>query len=290
MEKIICPKCGQLMIEDNIPLKKVKSYEDCIRKCFACEIGASNAKNNPTLIYKDFKLNIPHHLLDNLDYTLQNSNNIRNRENKKIKMGYSTSEDAVTWIFVKYFIQSEKLDILRKIFSLKSKIIEILIWGVPQINKDFYSPLKIICRQLKENETSFSEPDLIIICEEEIAFVEVKVKSPNDKKDLNDKDFDKYLCNAFYKNNELAKQSKYYELIRNWTILNMYDNSKKHILFNLAPERLFYKENDLDFQNFVNSLNNKNNFFQLSWENVIDKMEKESLDKGIIFELTKRII
>lgn len=290
MEKIICPKCGQPMIEDNIPLKKVKSYEDCIRKCFNCEIGASNAKNNPTLIYKDFKLNIPSNLLNNLDYTLENSNNIRNRENKKIKIGYSTSEDAVTWIFVKYFIQSQQLDVLRSIFNLKSKINEILIWGVPQISKEFQSPLINICRQLKETETSFSEPDLIIICEEEIAFVEVKVKSPNDKQDFKDKDFDKYLCNAFYINKELAKQSKYYELIRNWTILNMYENNKKHILFNLAPERLFYKENDLNFLNFVNSLNNKDNFFQLSWENVIDKMKKESLDNNIIFELTKRIL
>ena len=79
MKKIICPKCGMEMIEDNISQKEVKSYEDCIRKCKKCEIGASNAKVNPTIIYKDFKLNIPHQLLDNLEYTLNNSNNIRNR-------------------------------------------------------------------------------------------------------------------------------------------------------------------------------------------------------------------
>ena len=99
------------------------------------------------IIYKDFKLNIPHQLLDNLEYTLNNSNNIRNRANKKIKIGYSTSEDAVTWIFVKYFIQTQKIDILRKILCFKSKINEILIWGVPQINKEYTSPLKNICKE-----------------------------------------------------------------------------------------------------------------------------------------------
>ena len=277
------------MIEDNISQKEVKSYEDCIRKCKKCEIGASNAKVNPTIIYKDFKLNIPHQLLDNLEYTLNNSNNIRNRANKKIKIGYSTSEDAVTWIFVKYFIQTQKIDILRKILCFKSKINEILIWGVPQINKEYTSPLKNICKELGENENSFSEPDLIFVCEDETVFIEVKVKSPNDKKDSNKRDFDKYLCNNFYVNKEQAKQSKYYELVRNWTIANMYEDTKKSILINLAPEKTFYKENDLDFNNFINSIKNKENFFQLSWENVIHKMKNESLDDEIIFELKKRI-
>ena len=50
-----------------------------------------------------------------------------------------------------------------------------------------------------------------------------------------------------------------------------------------------YKENDLDFHNFINSIKNKENFFQLSWENVIHKMKNESLDDEIIFELKKRI-
>ena len=69
----------------------------------------------------------------------------------------------------------------------------------------------------------------------------------------------------------------------------MYEDTKKNILINLAPEKTFYKENDLDFHNFINSIKNKENFFQLSWENVIHKMKNESLDDEIIFELKKRI-
>ena len=96
MEKIKCPKCNSIMQEFGIKPKKASKYEDCIRRCIQCQIGASNAQRNPTFIYKDYRNNIPSNLLEHLDETLEKTLNTTNRENKKIKLGFSTSEDAVS--------------------------------------------------------------------------------------------------------------------------------------------------------------------------------------------------
>ena len=51
MEKIKCPKCKSIMQEFDIKSKKASKYEDCIRRCIQCQIGASNAQINPRKIY-----------------------------------------------------------------------------------------------------------------------------------------------------------------------------------------------------------------------------------------------
>lgn len=289
MKKVQCPICHHEMMEESLPQKRAFRYEKCIRKCLNCRIGASNSKKNPTFIYEDFHKNIPSELLENLDYTLNHSNNNRNHFSKKIRIGYSTSEDAVSWIFIKYFIKNQKLNILQEILNCKSKITEILMWGVPQIDKQYANPLRNICRNLGENENSFSEPDIIVITEEEVIFIEVKVKASNDKQDPDKKNFDRYLNNDFYLDKNLAKKSKYYELIRNWTIAHLFSSDKKIRLINLAPRKLFYKESNRDFSNFISSLKNKKNFEQLSWEDVIQVMIDNSIDNKFVDELKKRI-
>ncbi len=269
MNKIICPSCRKEMKEFQGAPKKAFCYDDCLRRCIQCEIGASNSKTNPTFIFKDYHKNIPSDLLDNLDYTLNLANNVRNRNSKKVKIGYSTSEDALTWIFLKHFIRNNNFELLKDILHIEDKIQEILIWGVPQINHSYKSNLKEVCIELGENTKSFSEPDVIIISDSIITFIEVKLKSSNERQSSEQRNYDKYLNNHFYKDNNLAKKSEYYELIRNWTIAHLIDTNKIVRLINLAPKKLFYQENDSFFQNFKNSLNNSENFLQLSWESII---------------------
>ena len=252
-----------------------KKYEDCIRKCNQCEIGASNGKNF-SYIYKDYKKNIPLEFQNNLENTLNKCLNIRNRKNKKIKIGFSSSEDAVSWIFINYFIQQNKLNLLQEVLNLDTKIHEIFLWGVPQLGKLKNDNLKKICRDLKEAENSFSEPDIIIVCDKEITFIEVKVKSENEIKDPLKKDFDKYLNNDFYKDKNIAKESRLYELIRNWTISHRYSysNDKPAKLINLAPQKTLTKDKD-NLDKFEKSLNQPDNFIRLAWEDVIDKLDVE---------------
>jgi len=291
MEKIECPKCNSIMQEFDIKPKKASKYEDCIRRCIQCQIGASNAQVNPTLIYKDYRNNIPSNLLEHLDETLEKTLNTTNRENKKIKLGFSTSEDAVSWIFIKYFLVNDKLPVLQKILNLEDEISEILMWGVPQINRNsgYTEKLQHICDSLGEDKKYYTEPDIIIITKSESVFVEVKVKSGNDKQATDNRNYDKYLLDKFYTDIEAAKKSSYYELIRNWTIGNIFaENNFK--LINLAPQKLFSNENqDSDFKLFINSLKDSRSFIQLSWEAVFKNLKESNIEEYFYNELEKRI-
>ncbi|MBO7144796.1 MAG: hypothetical protein J6W13_08210 [Salinivirgaceae bacterium] len=263
MEDIKCPLCGKRMKEYKLVKKTAKTYEDCIRKCLNCEIGASNAKNNSTYIYKDYQKNVPEVFLEGLDETLKNANNVRNRPSKKIKFGYSTSEDAFSWIFTKYFIHSE-IEGLKNILGLEDGIEEILMWGVPQITKqqEYQKSLIDICKQLGERKNSYSEPDIIVISKSEIIFIEVKLKSSNDKKEIKD---DKYFVKDYYADWAKAKNSKCYELVRNWTIGNLFAKGKSMRLINLAPESTL---NDKQLEVFENSLKDPKRFQKMSWKSV----------------------
>ena len=290
METVKCPKCNSVMQEFDVKSKRASKYEDCVRRCTACEIGASNAQVNPTFIYNNYRNNIPKGLLQNSDKTLENTLNETNRENKKNKMGFSTSEDAVSWIFINYFLLNDKLPVLQKILNLEDEISEILMWGVPQMNSnpECTEKLKNICKNLGEDKKYYTEPDIIIITKSISVFIEVKVKSGNDRQSLNKKSYDKYLSDKFYTDIEAAKNSSYYELIRNWTIGNMF--SKRNFrLINLAPQKLFDKERDSDFEHFKNSLKDDKRFIQLSWESVLQTLKESSIENRLYDELKKRI-
>lgn len=269
MEKIKCTLCGEIMKEYNLVKKSAIKYEDCIRKCINCRIGASNAKNAPTFIYKDYSRNIPQDFLTNLEKTLDNANNESNRSNKKIKFGYSTSEDAFSWIFIRYFIENNQLEELKNILELKDGIEEILMWGVPQITTiDYQKSLRNICKDLEEPNHYYSEPDIIVISKSEIIFIEVKLKSSNDKKEIKD---DKYFVGDYYANWAMAQNSKCYELVRNWTIGNLFAEKmeKSMRLINLAPKSTL--NNDEQLGVFGSSLNNPKGFQKMSWEYVFSK-------------------
>lgn len=70
-----CPKCRDFIeIKKGYP-KRASSYFDCLRRCEKCQLGFSNSKNRPTLIFKDLRNNIPIFLHKDVEYTLSNSLN-----------------------------------------------------------------------------------------------------------------------------------------------------------------------------------------------------------------------
>lgn len=292
MEDMRCPKCGKIMSKDTSIKEGTKSssFDKCIRKCNDCEIGYSNAKDKPTLIFKNYLQSIPSQYVPNLELTIENPINTGHIESKKKQFGFSTSEDALTWIFIRYFINENKLEVLKNIYTLGSDIEEILLWGVPQINtNDSSQKVKLtgICKSLKEAKKSYSEPDIVIITKTEIRFIEVKLASPNAKCEKREK-FEKYINNNYYVDKEMLINSKHYELTRNWTIGNMFAETKGFKLINQGPSKLFYNEDKELLQKFENSLLNLNNFEKLSWEKVIDNIN-ESVDSDFIAELKRRL-
>ncbi len=293
MVTVICPKCGNKMIEVNIPKKlNTTCYKDCIRRCEECKIGASNGELNPTIIYQNLETCIPKQILGNedLEHFLNKSMNKSHITDKINKFKFSTSEDAFTWVFFKYFVIFSKLNILQKLLQLNSPIKEILLWGNPIIdenNSDFKNRLIDICLKFGEKINSLSEPDCIIITDEDIYFIEVKLKSNNAyETDLSK--FDKYNYVKAYNNYEETKKSKLYELARNWSIGLEFSEDKNFYLYNLAPKKFFRDSYEPYLLKFKNSLITPETFIQLPWENIIYNEEMKKVDDWFLEELLYR--
>ena len=271
-----CPKCGEFIIPKHGIYKTTASYSDCLRSCDKCEIGFSNAKNKPTIIYKNHHHNIPDLLRQDLDNSLNNSLNIFNRKNKKNKFGFSTSEDALTWSFFKYFAVEQKYSDLLELLNIDSAETEfdIYLWGTKITNLDNDSELidKLIKTSdfFKESSSKRTEPDVIITLVDKIIFIEVKYLSQNEIT-ANSNKFTKYLIPEI-ETKELL-ESGHYELFRNWVFASNLSGGKEFCLINLGPKRLFVDKNKdklFQFEKALKSING--NFSKVSWEDILARI------------------
>lgn len=267
---------------DGIPMI-TNSYFDCLRICENCEIGFSNSKKRPTIIYKNHTHNIPEFVVGGLDYSLENSLNVFNRKNKKAKFGFSTSEDALTWTFFKYFIISAKIGELFNLLNLNGdeKKCNIYLWGTKitttDFESDFIEQFVKLSDSFKESKSKRTEPDVIIELPDQIIFIEIKYLSSNEVKN-NDLIFSKYLVSEILETDLL--RSGHYELYRNWAFVSTLSNGKKFELINLGPEKLFNDKNKSKLALFEKSLKSKRGkFTKLSWENIIDRVSQSSCDE-----------
>jgi hypothetical protein len=282
-----------MMTELEESSKRAGKYEDCYRRCESCMIGISNAKEAHTCIYEDFHGNLHPELIGNIDAVLDQALNVRNRKNKRRKMGFSTSEDALTWSFFNYFVLKQKTDVLAKLFKMNSKIEDILLWGVSIKRKDqgLSENLKRICRELGESQNSYSEPDVIIKGKDEFIFVEVKLKSENDTQ-TKPTIFNRYLKDKYYRTPDSAIESGLYELVRNWTIGNLFAQDSNFRLINLGPQKCFTPiKMDKSLSVFESSLkvNEKRRFEKVSWESILAVLNND-VESWFLVDLNRRMI
>ncbi len=276
LTKIQCPRCGETIIPKTGKIKITNSYNDCLRRCEKCEIGFSNSKSNPTIIYNKYFQNVPVLLRQDLDISLNNSINEMNRKNKKNKFGFSTSEDALTWSFFKYFVVKNKFSELLKILNVNSKAedFDIYLWGTnickPKNNLDFIDKLISVSDSFNEVSSKRTEPDVIIKLKDKLIFIEVKYLSSNEIKTEKEK-FRKYLVPDVVEKEVI--ESEHYELFRNWAFASKLSNGDNFELINLAPKKLFNDKNRNKLIQFENSLNSTNgNFRKICWEEILDKV------------------
>ena len=299
MEEIICPICGEPMtMFANLQHIRVSRYENCARKCLHCAIGASNDAQHPTFIYQNYQRNVPACVREHLEYTMANSLNVLNRNNKRRKFAFCTSEDALTWLFIRSFIVDNTIQALADTFGLTLPMTEILIWGVPQISpiEDAIVPvLKKTLDALGELGNSRSEPDVILVSNAEIVFIEVKLSAQNALLfDANR--FQRYVTpapvNHYYANTQETINTGLYELTRNWTIGNCLAERLGHRgfkLYNLGPQGLFDNNNVASLNQFRASLNNRQNFITIAWEDVVENVRCRQLKEAINHKLNRHI-
>lgn len=258
LESLLCDICGNLIESDNyIPTPRggappATSFGTCLRRCDNCGIGLSNAQN-PSIVVKIYRNpldNIPPEIHDGALETLSNALNQLNRENKKKKFAFETSEDAVTWTVFNYFKQKKFLCDSLKLSGvdwLIQKDIEptVLLWDVPvpgteRRGIDIRENLSTILDQIGENPKKYSEPDVILdFGDIGVVVIEVKYRSPNDTLNENSPKWEKYLLNSSAFSDIIGvKKTGYYELARNWRIAWDLAGGRSMALINLGPESI----------------------------------------------------
>jgi hypothetical protein len=269
LESIHCPKCNRKIVTINAPIIRTNKYYDCLRRCENCGIGFSNSNKKPTIIYKNPFENIPKYLHSNLEVTIKNSFNIRNRKNKWNRIGFNTSEDALTWSFFKYLENYNYLiTVFGNLLNIKFDDAKIYYWGYyDNKNELIISELLNASDYYGENTISRTEPDIIILFNKKILiFIEVKYLSANTKIPKNKiYKIDQYLRQSkeYYIDRKTVKDCGYYELIRNWSIgCKIREKMKypKFYLLNICPKRIFSRDNT-SLTEFSMNLKNKNCIF-----------------------------
>jgi len=295
LEKLKCPKCGIYTILKDGDSKRAYSFEDCRRVCIDCEIGYSNAKYRPTIIHRNYLDNIPFEVTNDLDFALDNSLNELNKKNKKSKFGYSTSEDAFTWSFFKYFVLKNKLKNLLNLLNIvtSESTYNLYLWGA-KINTNSQSTY------LKDQFIEFSdllgesprhrtEPDVIIELDDQLIFIEVKYLSKNEI--CNDKSkFLKYKVSNI--DSKAMSESGHYELFRNWAFVSHLSKGKKFSLINLGLKKLFKDNNREALAKFEGILKSSNGqFVKLTWQDIFEKIKNNSqeYDTWFIDYLEKKL-
>jgi hypothetical protein len=186
--------------------------------------------------------------------TVKQALNELNRENKRIKFAFESSEDAVTWTVFRYLQDSQHFRSTLQHLHIKSAMDTsteptLLLWGVPvpldnSPGWDIQRRLVEVSNRIGEKPRRRSEPDVILdFGDAGLVFVEVKYRSRNEFVRESYPHFRTYLkeTDAFV-DAGVVRHSGRYELARNWRIgweLAKLTGSQSFTLMNLGPAGLF---------------------------------------------------
>jgi len=254
------------------------NYSKCLRQCHHCEVGASNTTQlgAETWVFKNPLKNVP---VEAREGALETLRNALNRTSKLLKFGFfPTSEDAVTWVIFSHLLRTQKLVSTLQSCGLaavsREKIVpSMLLWGSAasgtEADTALAEQLKSVCLGLDRDPGKLSEPDVVIdLGELGLIFIEVKLRSGNEFKDRTYEGWESYLsADALPWNTDRVRESRCYELARNWRILNALSNGRPATLVNLAPATLFEGKDAAQVKIFKGALNGPLNarFESVSW-------------------------
>lgn len=247
--------------------KTAACFEDCLRKCETCGVGFSNSISGQTRIYRNPLDNIPQESRAGALETLARALNELNRRQKRVKFGFSTSEDALTWTVLTYLRESAQLQkLVRHCANVADcNEPELLLWGVPQSCRGLLIRTRIegICDRIGECWKRRSEPDVIMdFGTRGVVVVEVKYTSGNEKKAFR-AEHDKYFTGTdAFAAPERVRSSRLYELVRNWRIGVDLADGRPLALLNLVVKNREPKE----IESFRSGLNPcKGTFNVITW-------------------------
>jgi hypothetical protein len=184
----------------------------------------------------------------------------------------------VTWVVFSFLVRDrpEALRLLGKRWlSREVDDPTVLFWGVPvpenptgnEINKGIIS----ISNSLGEASHRRSEPDLVLdYGKYGLVVIEAKLQAKNDVIKRSDKyKFNCYVSRGFTDPKE-TKETRLYQLARNWRLAWDLAEGRAFRLVNLGPEKLFRQNQSLTLTRFENSLEQsaKAVFLRETWNSI----------------------
>ncbi|SRR6266446_1875447 len=76
---LACPHCNEALSANLDDAPQATNFDKCLRRCDDCGVAFSNAKKNPTRIYREPARNLPPNVRDGLEEALGLALNERNR-------------------------------------------------------------------------------------------------------------------------------------------------------------------------------------------------------------------
>ncbi len=247
-----CKACGGRVIFIGDPMAKVRaatSYASAAHECSTCGLRYSNSANaaTRTAFTQSPAGNVPADIAQGLDVVLAASMNEVNRLKKADWFCASTSEDAVTWSVFRWLIQAGRASLLPELCLHRKPEGEpaLLLWGAPAGGDEAESlrdHLIAVSDCFGEDPRRRTEMDVLLVWPDLVIVVEVKYRSPNDRKPG--------TCGARlpkYVREELfavgaaeIDRVGYYELARNWALGAVLAERLRRpfLLVNLGPKAL----------------------------------------------------
>ena len=288
-----CPACGSNLDPRPGDAIAPTSWRDCLRRCSECELGFSNARTGPTVLFGDPRRNVPEEVRGGVLEAIALALNVRNRANKEAKFGYSTSEDALTWTVFKHLHDSGQLVVVLRRAGLPipervARPEAVLLWGVPistegkesEVGRRLRDRLEAIADGLGEDPRSRTEPDIVIdLGESGIVIIEVKHRSGTDVKRPGYAGWGRYYpSDGPLAYGDSLRASGCYELARNWRFgLELAaDPARPFTLACLGPESLFRGRGGESLRPFEAGLpgDGTAQFQKLGWNGLLGAIEE----------------
>jgi len=215
---------------------------------------------------------------------------------RESRISRDNSEDAISWNVFRYLEDTNQVaKLLSWVTQTEQHLIELMYWSYSQKAHGAWSELNKARKEFGENLQRSSEPDLIVLTETALVFIEAKLTATNNTSPSGSNHRTNYLTggNEWHTQvfvsdfDTVAIKAKKYELFRFWLLGSWLASQlgRDFYLINLVlSER--EKEIEQQFSPHINKGINRQ-FIRVTWEDIysfIAEYAPEDHNKSVILE------
>jgi hypothetical protein len=268
-----CPvlNCCEKVKRQRQSFKRETQYQCPIHKIYISPSTFEYEKEEDNLLWTD-----------SFDQKLYNEIKEVKRESR---IARDNSEDALTWNVFR-FLDKQKLlpDFLNQISKKNIKEAELILWSYSSVEKSSWTLLDRAKLEFGETIARGSEPDIIILTDKVLYFIEAKLTAKNETKPSNPKNKKKYETggNRIFENifksdyNTISEKEKRYELMRFW-LLGSWIAKQLELDFEFYSLVMQTSEPNIEKEFGKHIIEAKNRKFRrITWEQIYDYIKSKA--------------